>query len=70
MSENHVILLIIAFFVGLLLFGICCEKTQQDRLKDCYIQEPRTKECQYEIWKYENREKSTHHVVPMPIVIH
>ena len=38
-------------------------------LKDCFMQEHKTKECEYALWKYENRTKTHSTVVPMPVVI-
>lgn len=38
-------------------------------LKDCFMQEHRTKECEYALWKYENRTKTQSAIVPMPVVV-
>lgn len=38
-------------------------------LKDCFMQEHKTKECEYALWKCENRTKTQTTVVPMPVVV-
>ena len=59
----------IALIFGLLGFCIfvCVqEDTEVDR---CFMQEPRTKECELVLYKYENRTKHTTTVMPMPVVV-
>jgi len=66
----------IGWLVGLfitafiLLLGLCIHNDiQQDRaVKACYMQEHKTKECEFLLWKYENRDKT--HAVAVPVFIH
>ena len=41
----------------------------QNCLKECFMQEHKTKECEYMLWKYENRTKNNTTVMPMPVVV-
>lgn len=60
-----VIGLLIAFVVALLVFAFVCEANTQERLEICYKQEPRTKDCEFFLWKYENRQKTSTVAVPV-----
>lgn len=41
----------------------CIKKEQQ--IHDCYIQEPKTKECEYILWKEENKNQDDDFVTGM-----
>ena len=66
-------------FVGLCVVGLFCipscimkDRAEQEQIKECFMQEPRTKECEYILWRYELKEKEPKHhtaVMPMPIVV-
>lgn len=61
------ILVILLFLViGLCIYDFVKESREVDR---CFIQEPRTKECELVLYKYENRTKHTTTVMPMPVVV-
>ena len=51
-----VIGLLIAFVLALLVFAFVCEANKQ---------EPRTKDCEFFLWKYENRQKTSTVAVPV-----
>ena len=59
----------IALLVGVL--GLCIYAFVQERneVDNCFMQEPRTKECELVLFKYENRTKHTTTVMPMPVVV-
>ena len=62
-----------------LIIGICvipsCIKqdiNEKQEVERCFMQEPRTKECEYILWKYELKMKkptSRTTVMPMPVVV-
>ena len=65
-------------FVGLIVFLLACiplayknDVKQEQIRKDCFMQEVKTKECEYILWKYENRTKSNTTVMPVsvPVVV-
>lgn len=68
---------VVMTFLVLLLLGVIIGTPiiimQNERyeafLKNCFMQEHKTKECEYAIWKYENRTKTHSTVVPMPVVV-
>lgn len=49
------------FFITILIVGVCVsipffiiqDMKYQDYLKKCYMQEQKTKQCEYALWKYE-----------------
>lgn len=54
----------VAFLFVILLFlavdnqitkDINASKEYEQRLEECFKQEPRTKDCEFVLWKYENR---------------
>lgn len=48
--------ILLGILTVLMLFGViksCVDEEQQ--IHDCYIQEPKTKECEYILWKEELR---------------
>lgn len=52
------------FFVVLLVFGAKGSK----EIKECYMQEIKTKECEYKLWRYEGRDKT--HTIPVFIPVY
>jgi len=72
-------------FVGFLLFAImwclvifliiivpvaCYHDAKlEEELRECFMQEVKTKECEYKLYRYENRSKNHTTVMPMPVVI-
>lgn len=63
------IILVVILCVGIPFF-IIQDMKYNDYLKECYMQEHKTKQCEYALWKYENRTKTTATVMPVPIKIH
>lgn len=67
------------FVVGGVLYFIYCaiggceaDRRKEEALQECFMQEPRTKDCEYMIWKYEiehAKPKNSSSFVPMPIII-
>jgi len=63
------------FIMIILLLGVCVyfcieeDREQMEAVERCFMQEPRTKECELVLYKYENRKKNTTTAVPvfMPI---
>lgn len=54
----------------MILLAICCVfwvadlvVKEEKALKDCFFQSPKTPECEYKLWKYENRDKTDYIVV-------
>lgn len=49
------ILFILLIFVSLYYFSGCyaADKAKEKEVKECFMQEPKTKECEYILWKYE-----------------
>lgn len=47
------------------------EGKQEQVIKECFMQDVKTKECEYILWKYENRTKSNTNVMPVsvPVVV-
>lgn len=70
MNENKILILFISIVLAGMVIAGYCQKQYDDGLKACYMQEPRTQDCEFMIWKYENRDKSSHHIMPVPVVIH
>lgn len=52
------------FFIAILVLIMLCENKE---LKRCFMQEPKTKECEYVLWRYENRDKTS--TVAVPVVV-
>lgn len=49
---------LITFILGIIfiiIFLAEADKKKEQELHDCFIQEPRTKECEYIIWKEEQK---------------
>lgn len=69
----------IILFVCFCVVGVFCipscieqEKRYQQQIKECFMQEPRTKECEYILWKYElkqNKPKYNPTLMPKPMII-
>lgn len=70
---------LIVGFVGLCVVGLFCipscikeDKARQEQIKECFMQEPRTKECEYLLWQYELKKKEPKNrttVMPMPVIV-
>jgi len=63
------IYVVIALLFGLLGFCIYMGVQKDTEVDRCFMQEPRTKECELVLYKYENRTKHTTTVMPMPVVV-
>lgn len=71
--------IVLFLFVCFCVLGIFCipscieqDKRERQQIKECFMQEPRTKECEYILWNYElkqNTPKNNTRVMPMPMVI-
>ena len=61
----------IAIALLLAVIGLCWYVCVQENreVDQCFMQEPRTKECELVLYKYENRTKHTTTVMPMPVVV-
>ena len=63
------------FITIIILLGVCVyfcieeDREQTEAVERCFMQEPRTKECELVLYKYENRRKHTTTVMPMPVVV-
>lgn len=72
MNNDKIVCVILGLFVAacvVLLIGcVICEAKNQHQIEICYKQEPRTKDCEFLLWKYENREKTS--TVAVPVFIH
>lgn len=42
---------------------------QEETIKECYMQEIKTKQCEYELYRYEHRDVSRTRTTPVPIFI-
>ena len=62
----YVAIVLLLGVLGFCVYGFLQERSEVDR---CFMQEPRTKECELVLYKYENRTKHTTTVMPMPMVI-
>ena len=60
---------LIALFGTMIYIAYKADKEQQTEVERCFMQEPRTKECELVLYKYENRRKHTTTVMPMPVVV-
>lgn len=63
-------LLMLVLIVGILSLPVLFARHKQYEvfLKDCFMQEERTKECEYALWTYENRTKTLPAIVSTPVV--
>lgn len=70
------------FVFGILIFVIggiftipsCIKEEQEEkqRVEACFMQEPRTKECEFVLWQHElnmKKPESRTTVMPMPVVV-
>lgn len=64
------IISIITLIVSMFYAMICYYDEQDRQLKECYFQEIKTKDCAYKLWKYENRDKSTHTTTTIPMYVY
>ena len=69
------IFLFVCFCVaGVFCIPSCIEQDKRDKqqIKECFMQEIKTKECEYILWEYELKQKQPEnntHVIPTPMVI-
>lgn len=63
-------LLMLVLIVGILSLPVLFVRHKQYEafLKDCFMQEHRTKECEYALWTYENRTKTLPAIMTTPVV--
>lgn len=63
-------LLMLVLIVGILSLPVLFvrHKQYEEFLKDCFMQEERTKECEYALWTYENRTKTLPAIMSTPVV--
>lgn len=61
--------------VGVFMIPSCIkhDKEQERQIEECYMQKPRTEECEFLLWKYELKQKQPRHTttavpVIMPVV--
>lgn len=59
---------------GIFLIPSCIKEEQEEkqRVEACFMQEPRTKECEFVLWQHELKMKkpeSRTTVMPMPVVV-
>ena len=59
----------IIFLVSIVPFACYYNAKQEEELRECFMQEVKTKECEYKLYRYENRGKNHTTVMPMPVVI-
>lgn len=71
MFDSDLILVYVATTLLLVVTGlfIYASVNESREVERCFIQEPRTKECELVLYKYENRTKHTTTVMPMPVVV-
>lgn len=61
-SKISTVFMILLIICGLYwIIGVVIEDERQ--LKECFFQSPKTPECEYRLWKYENRDKSSDYIV-------
>lgn len=62
-----VLLLILTAAMILAVINCCAGKCikEEQQIHDCYIQEPKTKECEYILWKEENKNQDDDFVTGM-----
>lgn len=60
---GKILLGILAILILLAAIKSCVDEEQQ--IHDCYIQEPKTKECEYILWKEENKNQDDDFVTGM-----
>lgn len=70
MFDNDLIPVYVIISLVLVVLGICIYAYVQEinEVDRCFMQEPRTKECELVLYKYENRTKHMATVMPMPVV--
>lgn len=59
----------VVLLVGLVGFIGYMAVKEQKKVDYCFMQEPRTKECELFLYKYENRKRHTTTVVQIPVVV-
>ena len=62
----YIAILLVLVAIGICIYAYVQESNEIDR---CFMQEPRTKECELVLYKYENRTKHTTTVMPTPVVV-
>lgn len=67
--EEKKLWILLFCLIGFFGFVFYMIRLQNEEIKACFMQEPRTKECEYILYRYENRSKHTTTVVPMPVVV-
>lgn len=64
------VVIIICFSVLSLLGITDCGTKKEEAVRECYMQNPRTADCEYMVWKYEvDHAKPQKNITPMPIFI-
>lgn len=58
-------------FITFIFYLIITAKIEEDnQLKECFFQSPKTVECEYKLWKYEHRNKYINSTTTIPMYIH
>jgi hypothetical protein len=66
--------LAIIMILGIIAIPLCIKQEAQEkqRIESCFMQEPRTKECEFALWQHELemiKSESRTTVMPMPVVV-
>jgi len=68
-SETKFLLSIVGILVILIVTGTAITMKEDKKIKDCFLMEIKTKDCEYLLWKEEHTQKNNTAVVPMPVII-
>ena len=65
MTDDIIKIVFGAAIIALFVCAIVNRAEEQEQLEICFKQELRTKDCEYRLWKYENRRKTSTVAVPV-----
>ena len=60
---------LIIFLVTMIPVACYYNAKQEEELRECFMQEIKTKECEYKLYRYEHKRNNHTTVMPMPIVV-
>ena len=63
------LIIFLVFLIALIPIIIIADNNYQKEIKECYMQEVKTKDCKFKLWQYEHRNGSSSGVVPVPMII-